>query len=147
MSATDRGLRAVRRVREGRELDARLGLHRARSEESERRAVAARLASRLADGDRLPALVTGAELAARRAALLRLGISLTEATTVAEAAGRVADSAQAHWQVAHSRTRAIDALLERRAAARRVEQQRAEDRHLDEVAGQAWQRRRTEAAR
>lgn len=142
MSAADRGLLAVRRVREVREVDARVGLARARAEEARHRAVADRLDESLDAGSRSPAQLSGAELVSRRTELLRLGAAVAEAIEAADAAGRVSESARAHWQVAHTRTRTIDALLERRAQARRDAERRAEARDLDDIAGQAWLRRR-----
>jgi len=144
---SDRGLRSVRRVRAARELDARLGLHRAQLEEQGLRAAAARRAAACAEAGDLPAQVSGAELAARRAALLRLGDAARVAQESVAAAHRVTESARAHWQLSHTRTRAIEQLLERRAEARRREAAREEARRYDELAAQAWVRRTAGGAR
>lgn len=141
-TAQDRGLLAVRRVREVRELDARLGLAQARAEERTAAGRLARLEQALVDGAEQPAVLTGAELVARRDVLLRIGDGVTDSREALASAGRVSDSARAHWQAARTRTRAIDTLLERRAEARREEARRAEARELDEIATRAWLRGR-----
>lgn len=141
--AQDRGLLAVRRVREVRELDARLGLAQARAEERAAAARLARLEQVLDDGAEQPPVLTGAELVVRRGALLRVGTEVTGSREALASAGRVSDAARAHWQAARTRTRAIDTLLDRRAEARRAEARRAEARELDEIATRAWLRARS----
>lgn len=144
---SDRGLRSVRRVRAARELDAQLGLYRAQQEESDLVAAAARREAALAEGGLLPVQLPGAELAARRGDVLRLGDAVREAHERVAAARRVTEAARAHWQLSRTRTRAIDQLLERRAAERRAHAAREEARGYDELATQAWVRRTTEEGR
>jgi flagellar FliJ protein len=138
----DRALQAVRRVRSFRERDSRIGLQRALAAQREREAETETARQRLvaestfdtgaADAFRAHRLLAAA-LAERHADKLRLTAS--SATVAAEA--------QRHWQRQRSGIRAVELLLDRRAAERRAERARQETRELDDIAGQAWQRRQT----
>ena len=141
----DLGMLAVRRVRSVRETDSRIGLQQA---VAERRAAGARvneLRLRLtgAGRDQRSEATTAAFLAGR-AALLSMSSSLREAEEAWETSRTLTDSARAQWQVDRTRLEAIDLLLQRRAQARRAERLRAEERELDDLAGQRWLRARIE---
>ncbi|MGA8994747.1 MAG: flagellar FliJ family protein, partial [Nocardioidaceae bacterium] len=143
-SEEDRGLRAVRRVRDVRENDSRYGLSVAlrsvHDRDAEVDAVGARLATTedFADGsvadfrghlDRLSTLVRLERQAVERA----------------EASRAVAAEAQRRWQHERQRVRVVDLLLERRAATRATERARREQAALDDVATQGWLRRQAPA--
>lgn len=144
----DRGMLAVRRVRSVRETDSRIGLQQA---VAERRAAGARvsdLRARLSTAGRdQGSEATTAAFLAGRAALLSMSSSLREAEEAWETSRTLTDSARDRWQVDRTRLEAIDLLLERRARARRAERLRAEERELDDLAGQRWLRARNEGAR
>jgi len=136
----DRGLAAVARVREVREHDSRLGLvealrdlrtHEARVADLED---SLRQHSSFVSGDAATFVALRESLTALRESLLAEHARLSVARTVAM-------DADARWQADRSRLGAVEGLLERRAAERRVERRRAEDRDLDEVASQGWLRR------
>jgi flagellar protein FliJ len=136
----DRGLRAVRRVREVRERDSLLGLRRATEEHLE-------LLARVEDLDSLMGLHTSAtppaeagEWVTRRAAMMAVAAAASKAQADADAAATVRQSAQEHWASDRSRLRAVETLLERRAEARRAERDRAVARELDDLGGQRWLR-------
>lgn len=136
----DRGLAAVARVREVREHDSRLGLVEALRE---LRAHEARVAD-LEDSVRQhSSFVSGdaATFVALRESLTALRESLVAEHARLSVARTVAMDADARWQADRSRLGAVEGLLERRAAERRIERRRAEDRDLDEVASQGWLRR------
>lgn len=140
MSAeADRGLLAVRRVRDVRERDSLTGLQQA---VAERRAAGTRvgdLRRRLTAADRAATGSTAAFLAAR-AGLQTLTAALRQAESAWEASRVLTESARAQWSADRARLEAIDLLLSRRAAQRRAEAARAEARQLDELAAQRWQR-------
>lgn len=144
--AQDRGLQALRRVREVRERDSRVGLGQALADLAEREAAAALAWERVAStppfeaGDaedfrRYQQLVGGlAEAARARGDLVRSG-----RTVVAEARRR--------WSQDRQALRSVELLLERRAEQRRADLARREAARLDELAAQAWVRARQEPAR
>ena len=143
----DRGLRAVARVRAVREQDSRLGLlhadreHRAAVVRAEELELLVRAhAGPLADGASVPA----GEWAGRRAVLGSVAAAARRTQREAEAAAVVRTAAQEHWQQDRSRLRAVEVLLERRAAERRAEAAKAEAALLDDLGGQRWLRARTD---
>lgn len=141
----DRGLRAVGRVRAVRERDSRIGLQQALAERDERRTRLARLEQQLAAD---PAWEQGdtSSFLARRTALLGLGEAITGAREQVEAAGRIAETAHAHWSADKVRLSAVESLLERRGQARRAERAHREAGELDDIAAQGWSRRRAAAS-
>lgn len=137
----DRGLGAVARVRGVREQDSRIGLQQAvgrlRTLEEQATTVRAGLeAARFPGG-------TGGQFLAHRNALRAQGELLLEVEGAAAVARTVELSARERWQGDRSRVRAVATLLERRAAARRSEADRAEARELDDIAARLWLRGRT----
>jgi flagellar export protein FliJ len=145
----DRGLHAVARVREVRERDSLLGLHRAREEHEAALERADRLgelvrthADQLQNG---AGGVTSGDWAARRTALMALAAGASSARTDADAASTVRTVATEHWQHDRSRLRAVETLLERRAEARRAERERLLARELDDLGAQRWLRGAREA--
>ena len=56
----------------------------------------------------------------------------------------ISEAAYAAWELDRARLAAVEALIERRLAARRAEVARREARDLDEMAVQRWQRNETE---
>lgn len=141
MSArSDRGLAAVARVRSLRERDSLLGLLDA---DTRRRAEQERL-----DGleDRLAGAATPAgpqptaDFLAERRGLLALGEAATASARRLEGASAVAAAARGRWQVDRTRLEAISLLQERRVEQEREERRHREDVETDEVAGRLWLR-------
>jgi flagellar protein FliJ len=137
----DRGLRAVRRVREVREGDSRFGLSVALASVRERDAEVQRARSRLETAEDF---ATGS-VADFRCHVDRLsGLVALEslATARAQASRTVAAEAQRRWQQDRRQVRVVDLLLERRALARAEERARREQAQLDDLASQGWLRSR-----
>ncbi|HET7387501.1 MAG TPA: flagellar FliJ family protein [Nocardioidaceae bacterium] len=143
---TDRGLAAVRRVRSARESDSRIGLAAAlaASRRSDERAL--RAAQRL---DQAPAFDAGdpAVFAHHVRVVQALARAERAADEDARSARAVADEARRRWQQDRTAVRAVELLLERRAAERAAERSRREARDLDELAAQAWTRAAEEVSR
>lgn len=137
----DPGLHAVARVRGVRETDSRLGLQQALAEQRQRELSLASLEDRLRNA---PAFEIGTATAfiAQRQALATLGQWVTTAGEEVASARTITGEARVRWQQDKTRLSAVEMLLERRAAERRAERDRAEARDLDEVAAQLWQRTR-----
>jgi hypothetical protein len=140
----DRSLTAVRRVREARERDSRLGLQRAlaasRQRDAEARQAAARLAAEPAFGSGTPI-----DLTAHVARTTWLAAEQADAVRRADASRAVAAEAAHHWQLDRQQVRVVDLLLDRRARARAEERARREARELDDLAAQGWLRRSLES--
>ena len=130
----DRGMRAVRRVREVRERDSRIGLLHALTAVRDREARLEELRNALEqavtrDADTLDEFVVSRQLLA------------TMARAVGEAEQRLADArtvataAHHRWQADKAGMKAIEHLLEERATARADEADRAEVREVDDVVG------------
>lgn len=140
-AASDRGLRAVRRVREARERDSRLGLQHAlaatRRRESEAQAVRARLLA-------APGFDSGTAEEFRAHALLvgTLAGSVSEKEEEVRRSAVVAEEARRRWALDRQAVRTVELLLERRAEQRRQEGVRREAAELDELAARGWQRAR-----
>ncbi|MFY0407014.1 flagellar FliJ family protein [Solicola sp. PLA-1-18] len=142
----DDGLSAVERVRGVREQDSLIGLQHSLTTQAERHAAAEAARARLA---MLPAFQsgTGAQLLAARAVATQMADACDEARSSAETADRLTVESRGRWQDDRTRLRAVELLLQRRADVRATERRRAEDRDLDDVAGQGWMRRRRELRR
>ena len=135
----DRGLAAVRRIREVRERDSRIGLQAARAEESAALARHDALAGQL-DQSIMPATASPAQLVARAALLTNLGCHLTRSAADVATARAVALDAQAHWSADRTRLGAVDHLLQQRAERRRREVERSAAKEADDIAAQRWLR-------
>ncbi|MEQ6901952.1 flagellar FliJ family protein [Nocardioides sp. YIM 152588] len=141
----DRGLDAVRRVREVREQDSRLGLQRAVAEEGAATDRLAGLQGRLADAS-VPAESSPGALLILRTALGFLGDRVVDARDATRTAEAVTVDARGHWSADRSRLVAVEHLLARRAEQRRREADRREARDADDLAAQRWMRGAAEAA-
>ncbi len=137
----DTGLRAVARVRGVREHDSRLGLQQALTLTARREADADAAQSRL-DQAPLFGVGTSADFHAQRTAVAALAAQARRTRELAQASRNSTGEARRRWQHDRSRLRAVEALLERRAQARRVEAVRRENHELDDVAARLWLRRR-----
>lgn len=137
------GLSGLLRVRSLRERDSRTGLATALSEE--RDAVA-----RLADLEQLVASLPTPQswdvptFQGRQHTLELIRIAIGVARGDLETARHVSAAARDRWISDRTRLKAVESLIERRAAAARAEHRRREIRELDEVAEQLWRRRRLE---
>jgi len=139
----DRGLAAVARVRAVREQDSRIGLQMASADAAAKEAVATRLHDRLATAE-LPAAASPGQLAARRTSLVLLGGETRVARDRAGAAARITDEARTHWSADRARVAAVEHLLAARAERRRTDLARKAAAEADDLAAQAWLRRRTD---
>jgi len=139
--SADRGLKAVRRVREARERDSRIGLQHALATTGRREEDAARSRARL---ETAPAFAGGSADEYRLHALRGAGLAGEVARTeeLLRSSRAVADEARRRWAGDRQAVRVVELLLERRAAERRAERARLGARDLDELAGQAWVRAR-----
>jgi flagellar export protein FliJ len=139
----DRGPTAVRRVRDVREQDSRLGLQHALAEEA---ALLGRLDSyegRLATTE--PATSGScAELVRQRTALGMLALLIADTRERAATSTALVSDARARWAADKSRLEAVEHLLERRAQERAAEAARRTAAELDDLAAQRWQRRTQE---
>lgn len=139
----DPGLHAVARVREVRERDAEADLRDAlgtqRAAEEARAEIEGIIAA--------PAPVDGAALVLVRSALVDLHTPWRERRAAHEQSVNDALDARGRWIQAHARVRAVEQLLERRAAERAAERARREAAALDDIAGQRWARQRAAAHR
>lgn len=155
MRRPDAGLGAVARVRGVAEHDSLLVLQAALAVRDARRADLARLQVQLTDAAAREAAIlagppgaapaTPGALLTLRMTLGTLGEAIRETRDALEAAERVADDARDAWAAERARLAAVEQLLERRAAERRRDAARAADRQTDEIAGQGWLRRTSEA--
>ncbi len=144
--AEDRGLLAVRRVREVREQDSRIGLQHALAESRRKAEHAARLRAEVAAAEGFDA----GSAASFRGHLQHLGLLARASLRADEAAVsgvHVAEEATRRWQHDRAEVRVVELLLERRAADRAVERARREAAELDDLAAAGWLRRRTAEAR
>ena len=135
----DSHLRVVARVRSVRERDSRIGLVTALTEE---RAAAARVDTLKEGLTSVPPHTVGdlASFSYRQHQVDSIGQALLAARSAQQASAVVAVSARQHWESDRTRLAAVEALIERREAARRRELQRREARDMDEVAGELWRR-------
>jgi flagellar export protein FliJ len=145
-SARDAGMLAVARVRGVREQDSRIGLQQALGEQRAHEHHVAQLRRRLDGASDFSSGSTGTFLV-MRSALDALGAAIRDAEVETAASRRISEAAYDRWQVDRARLAAVEALIERRAAARRAELARREARDLDEISMQLWQRREAGDAR
>jgi flagellar biosynthesis chaperone FliJ len=130
----DRGMQAVRRVREVRERDSRIGLLHALTAVRDREAKLEELRNALEqavtrDADTLDQFVVSRQL------LATMARAVGEAEHRLAAARTVATAAHHRWQADKAGMKAIEHLLEQRAVARADEAARAEVREVDDVVG------------
>ncbi len=143
MNSQDRGLQAVTRVRGVREQDSKLGLQQATKTVRERVCDQQQREDALAAAPPFSAGSGGDFLVARHA-LATMASEVSAAADRVAAGQTVAAEALGRWQNDKTRLRAVELLGDRRAARRRAELQRAEDRESDDVAGRRWLRGRSE---
>lgn len=138
----DRGLGGVERVRGAREQDSRISLAAALSAHA---AEAAAVHAYRALMSTRPQFTQGSpgDFHADRAAAAALAQGYDERRQQAENSLAAAEEARERWQQDRTRLRAVQMLLERRAAVRRAERERRETAELDDLAAQGWLRRRT----
>lgn len=133
-------LSGLLRLRSVRERDSRIGLATALGEERE-------AAARLADLEQVLATLPtpeswdAAAFQGRQHTLELIRIAMGTARAELETARHVSAAARDRWSSDRSRLKAVESLIERRAAAARAERLRRENRELDEVAEQLWRRR------
>lgn len=141
MSGTSTGLAAVARVRGIREQDSRLGLHAALSQEQQARSYVDMLRRGA------PAPISGlsrrTDFMAHRTQQQLRADALVQARTRLEELELVTVAAREHWRSDHVRLAAVTGLIERQEAARSLERRRRDDKTMDEIGAQLWQRRRT----
>jgi len=130
----DRGMRAVRRVREVRERDSRIGLLHALTAVRDREARLEELRTALQQAvtrqaDTLDDFVVSRQL------LASMAIAVGDAEHRLAAAQTVAAAAHQRWQADKAGMKAIEHLLEQRAIDRAEERKRAEVREVDDVVG------------
>jgi flagellar biosynthesis chaperone FliJ len=127
-------MKAVRRVREVREQDSRIGLLHALTTVRDREAHLEELRNALQqavtrDADTLDDFVVSRHL------LTMMAVAVGEAEQRLIAARTVATEAHTRWQADKAGIKAIEHLLEQRAAQRAEEAARAELREVDDVVG------------
>ncbi len=146
MTATgaDRALTAVRRLREARERDSRIGLQQALAANRLREEEADRSRARL---DSAPSFHSGTAEEYRVYTLLvrALADDVAEKQEQVRRSGTVADEARRRWGLDRQAVRTVELLLERRTEERRAELARREAAELDELAAQGWLRSRVPA--
>ena len=130
----DKGMKAVRRVREVRERDSRIGLLHALTTVRDREAQLEELRAALdqavkRDADTLDQFVVSRQLLATMAAAVR------DAEQRLSGARTLATAAHHRWQDDKAGLKAIEHLLEQRAQARAAQHARDEVRELDDVVG------------
>lgn len=130
----DRGMKAVRRVREVREQDSRIGLLHALTTVRVREVHLEELRNALQqavtrDADTLDDFVVSRHL------LTMMAVAVGEAEQRLMAARTVATDAHARWRADKAGIKAIEHLLEQRASHRAEEAARAELREVDDVVG------------
>ena len=130
----DRGMRAVHRVREVRERDSRIGLLHALTAVRDREAHLEELRNALQqavtrNADTLDDFVVSRHL------LAMMALAVGEAEERLASARTVATEAHQRWQADKAGIKAIEHLLEQRAAHRAEEAARAEVREVDDVVG------------
>ena len=140
-AAADRGLTAVRRVREARERDSRIGLQQALAATRQREAEAEASRARL---ETAPSFGSGTAEEYRAYTLLvrALAESVVEKEEAVRRSKAVAEEARRRWGLDRQAVRTVELLLERRADERRADRARRESADLDELAAQGWLRNR-----
>jgi flagellar FliJ protein len=140
-AAADRGLTAVRRVREARERDSRIGLQQALANVRRR---AEEVEVSLAGLHAAPGFDRGTAEEYRTYTFLvrALAESVVEKEEELRRSTSVAEEARRRWGMDRQAVRTVELLLERRAEERRHELARREAAELDELASQGWVRNR-----
>ena len=140
-AAADRGLTAVRRVREARERDSRVGLQQALAATRHREAEADVSRARL---EVAPSFSSGTaeEYRAHTRLVRALAESVVEKEEAVRRSTTVAEEARHRWGLDRQAVRTVELLLERRAQERRADRARRESADLDELAAQGWLRNR-----
>ncbi len=133
------GLAAVVRVRSVRELDSRIGLAHALSDQRAAEAAAEQMGAALASRG-TPELTSAAAFVSQRHLLTGAATALLERERAAGVAAGVSAAARARWQDDRGALRAVELLAERRAEARRAELARREAAAADDIAAQRWAR-------
>ena len=135
----DRGLRAVRRVREARERDSRIGLQQALAAARQREVDAEHARERLATA---PGFGTGSAQAFQAHTLFVSGLAdaVRQKDELLITSRTVAEESKRRWARDRQAVRTVELLLERRAEERRQDRLRREAADLDELASQAWLR-------
>ena len=139
MTANDRGLMAVARVRGAEEQASRIELERAlRRVKEDERELRNREEMILASAPFRAG--SSAEFVQQRQSLQHMTQGASEAAQRLEASKRLAAEVHRTWLTRKTRLRAVELLLERREARRREERARRERVELDDLAGQGWLR-------
>jgi flagellar export protein FliJ len=135
----DAALRAVARVRGVRERDSRIGMVTAIAEEQAAAARVERLEEALTT---TPEHTVGdlASFTAHQYRLDSIGSAIVAARSAQQSAAVLAVTARDHWSADRTRLAAVEALIERREAARRAERLRRENREMDAIAEELWRR-------
>jgi flagellar export protein FliJ len=132
-------LRGLVRLRSVRERDSRIGLATALAEERAATAAVADLEEMLRSLP-TPAVFDLTAFQAHQHTVELIRAALSDARHVVETAGHVSAAARDRWVVDRTRLKAVESLVERRAAAARAERNRREVRDQDEVASDLWRR-------
>ena len=130
----DRGMKAVRRVREVRERDSRVGLLHALTTVRDREAQLEELRNALEQAVTRSA-DTLDEFVVSRHLLAMMAVAIGEAEQRLASARTVATEAHHRWQADKAGVNAIEHLLEQRALHRAEEAARDEVREVDDVVG------------
>ncbi len=140
-ATTDRGLVAVRRVREARERDSRIGLQQALAATRRRETEAATARTRLEDAPRFDA-GSAEEFRCYQQLVRALAETLVAKQEEVRRSAAVSAEARRRWGLDRQAVRTVELLLEHRAEERRQERARREAADLDELAAQGWLRNR-----
>lgn len=127
------------RLRSVRERDSRTGLATALAEEQTAAAAVTGLETMLASLA-MPDRLDHASFQAHQHTVDLIRTGLEDARRTLETAQIVSTAARDRWVADRTRLKAVEALVERRAAVVRAERARREIRELDEVASDLWRR-------
>ncbi|MFC7496466.1 MULTISPECIES: flagellar FliJ family protein [unclassified Nocardioides] len=139
MKTRQGNLRGLVRLRTVRERDSRTGLATALAEERHVETAIADLEQQLATLP-TPSSVDLQAFQGRQQTLELIRMALTDARADLEVARVVSTAARDRWVADRTRLKAVESLVERRAAAVRAERERRERIALDEVAEEMWRR-------
>jgi flagellar protein FliJ len=141
-ATSDRGMQAVLRVRGVRERDSRIVLVHALDAVRHHEDEVVRLQQALDEAAR-PTEGTVADFVVSRQLLAGMAAAVREAEQRLTAARAAAAEAHQRWQADKTNMRAVELLLEERAARRVAERRRAEVREVDDVVGALHSHRST----
>ena len=133
-SQADRGMNAVLRVRSVQERDSRIQLVHALDAVRYHENEVARLQHALAMASR-PVEGTVADFVTARRLMTSMAAAVQQAELHLTTSRQAAAEAHQRWQADKSQMRAVELLLEERAARRAEEHRRAEVREVDDVVG------------